>query len=534
MAATDEAVAALRAGLWIPARVMFQAEVDETGDPVAAEGLAQAAWWLDDGDVCVSARMDAYATYRSRHDDLGAGRAATSLAWDSMLFGAGRPVGLGWLAKAERLLAPLPEAEEHAWLAIRAAECALFVQGAPTEALHLGEQASQVAQRTGSVDPEIVGLAIQGLASVRLGDVNEGMALLDEAVAGATAGDVTDLMWIGKVCCWLIVACQATRDFERAADWCLRVEALCRARDLAPLFNVCSIAHASVQIERGAWTEAEQELTDAAVRLSHSRRESRVDAVVQLGELRRRQGRIAEAEQLLDQAEFHPRAQLSRIEIQLTRGLVAEAASSTSEVLAATSPDDRLTRVDVLIVTVRAALACGQQAVARAAAEELRAVADAVGTDPLLAAAARAEGLVAEPPFALTLLREAVRRYAAAGLPYEGGWSRLDLARALLEHGDRAGAEEQAAAATTAFRDLDAIGGLAEAARLGRGSADSGVLTERQVEVLRLVAQGASDREIADSLVISEHTVHRHVSNILVRLDARSGPPQSPPPRKRD
>ena len=308
MTSLSSARSALDAGSWQVARTAFLAVAEETADPLAYEGLAQAAWWLDEGETCVGSRESAYRRHRELGDSLGAARAATGLAWDSLLFGHGEAVALGWWRRAESLLDGLKESAEHGWHAVREAELAMEVSHDPDRALAAGIRASAIARRLDLGDLEVVGLALQGLAMTSAGDVEGGMARLDASVAAATSGDVADPMWMGKVCCWLIAACSQNRDVTRAADWCRRVEAICAERDLAPLFNVCRIQYASVQVARGSWREAERELTGVLERLSGSRRTSRLEAVVQLGELRRRQGRYDEAEALFAQAEFHPSA----------------------------------------------------------------------------------------------------------------------------------------------------------------------------------------------------------------------------------
>jgi DNA-binding NarL/FixJ family response regulator len=381
-----------------------------------------------------------------------------------------------------------------------------------------------VAQAHHVRDLDVVGLALQGLAMTYGGDVAAGTELLDAAVAAATAGDVTDLMWMGKVCCWVIAACEETQDVARAGEWCLRVESICRARDLSPLFNVCRIQYASVQVARGTWAEAESELTAVLERLSSSRRTSRLEAVVQLGELRRRQGRFAEADALFVQAEFAPLAVLGRARIRFACGDAPSAWAAVSGLLRSLPPEGRLPRAAALFAAVHIAEAVGEHDAAVLAAGELRATAEQVSTGPLLAMAAAADGALAEPADAVILLREAVRRFQEAGLRYDEADARLHLARALLTVGDPAGAREQLDTAVPALTDLSAAAGLTEAVGLSAaaGGRGSGPLTPRELEVLRLVSQGMSNHDIAAALVLSEHTVHRHVANILTKLGQSS------------
>ena len=350
------------------------------------------------------------------------------------------------------------------------------------------------------------------------------MARLDASVASATSGDVPDPMWMGKVCCWLIAACNQNKDVTRAADWCHRVEAICAERDLAPLFNVCRIQYASVQVARGSWREAEQELTGVLDRLSASRRASRLEAVVQLGELRRRQGRFDEAEALFAQAEFHPSAIAGRARIQMSGGDPAAAWTTIRGLLEWLPQDSRLARADVLLPAVLVAQAAGDENAARLLAAELRQTAQLTGTHSLMAMASAADAALAPPDAAVPLLTEAVRRFSAADLRFDEAHTRLSLAEALLAKGDGAAARRHLALATEVLSELSAADDLARARRLAdaAGAPAVGPLSTREREVLRLVSQGMSNQEIAASLVLSEHTVHRHVANILTKLGQAS------------
>jgi len=521
MTSVDAAQEALNAGSWSFADSAFRAVIDKTDDPVAHEGLAQVAWWLDDADTCLTAREAAYRRYRARADAVGAARAATALAWDCLLFGRGESVAMGWLGRAQALLAAVDECPEHGWCSVREGELALSVRQDPALALECATRAADVGRRTGDGDLSVVGLALQGLALTRSGEVEPGMARLDSAAAAATGGDVEDWMWMGKVLCWLIAACHETQDVTRAEEWCRRAEAICLDRDLVPLLNVCRIQYASVQVSAGTWTEAEKELTDTVDRLATSTRASRVEAVVQLGELRRRQGRLDEADALFKQAEFDPVAALGRARIRFALGDKTSAWTAVQRLLRSMPSENRLARADVLLAAARIAHAVGEHDEAALAAEELRATAATVRTDALLAMSAVADSVLVESTEASTLLHEAVRHYHRGGLRHDEAEARLLLATALLVQGDSAAAQDQVAAAIGVMAELPDTAGLAHARELqksfDRRSAD--LLTPREQEVLRLVSRGMSNVEIATSLTLSRHTVHRHVANILTKLD---------------
>jgi DNA-binding NarL/FixJ family response regulator len=521
MASLDAAQEALVAGSWSRADGAFRAAIDESNEPAAYEGLAQAAWWLDDAETCLSARETAYRRHRALQDPVGAARAATALASDSVLFGRGESVAMGWLGRAQELLAVVDERAEHGWFLVREAELALSVRQDTAHALTCASRAADVGHRTGDGDLSVVGSALQGLALTRSGEVESGMARLDSAAAAATAGDIVDLMWMGKVLCWLITACHETQDVTRAGEWCRRVEAICVDRHLVPLFNVCRIQYASVQVSGGTWTEAEKELTETIGRLAASPRASRLEAVVQLGELRRRQGRLEEAEALLKQAEFSPVAVLGRALIKFATGDQATAWAVVERLLRSLPPENRLARATTLLPAVRIAHAVGAHEAAVLACAELRAIASAVGTDALLAMSSMAGSVLADSSERDALLHEAVYRYHRSGLRHDEAEARLALATSLGTHADAGGARDQIAAASDIMTDLTDTAGLARARRLAKSfdERSTALLTPRETEVLRLVSRGMSNDEIATALTLSRHTVHRHVANILTKLD---------------
>lgn len=513
---------ALQSGRWDEAAAGFSAVAVASDDPWAHEGLAQTAWWLDDGELSLGAREAAYRGFRSMGDNCSAARAAAALAYDSMLFGRGAAVGRGWLARSADLLGGRTDVPEAGWLAVRQAEIALHVDRDAQAALASAGVAQQVGHATGDGDLVIVGQALAGLAQVRLGDLSAGMPLLDAAAAAATAGDVGELMWMGKICCWLIYACQETRDLTRAAEWCTRVEEICVRQDLTPLFAVCRTQYASLQMATGDCEAAETMLTDVVAGLDGSQRVTRHEAVGQLGELRRRQGRLAEAEQLFRQAGFGATGVIGLARIRLAEGDPGRAWSAISELLRALPSEQQLERADALLVAVSIGVASNRRDEAQAAADELRTLGDRINTPAFLAGAAAAAAVLADGPSAIAHWQDAVRHFQAAGLFFDEAECRLELADCLLRDGDEPGAREQAAVALE--RLLPLAGGplLDHARRLALAEGAHSPLTPRQAEVLRLLAGGQTNAEIATALQLSEHTVHRHVANIYTALGVNS------------
>ncbi|MBD3781500.1 MAG: helix-turn-helix transcriptional regulator [Micrococcales bacterium] len=516
---------ALAAGRWAEAREAFAAHLAGAGEDAAGwDGLATAEWWLDDGAACLTARERAYRAARATGDLRRAAAAATSLGYDAALFGQGSAVALGWLGRARALLAELPElGPEHGWLAVREAELALQVTHRPDLARRAAREAVDVARALDLEDLEIVGEALLGLDEVLRGGLGSGMERLDAAVAAALAGELPDLMWAGKVCCWLVVACREAQDLPRALEWCERVDVLCREHDLAPLLTACRIQYASVRLASGHWLEAERELVAALERMHGSRRSTRTDAVVQLGHLRRRQGRLAEADDLYGQAGYAPAALVGKALVRLEQGDPRSAWRLVSEALEDVPADDRLARGALLLPVVRCAVAAGAHDEARSATHDLAVVADEVGTDALQGSVAAARALVADgpdgdPDAARRHWRAAARSFHRAGLPVDEAEARLALARLLDEEPVAARAEVSSAVST--LEEVEAPECLAAARHLlsePRGR-DPSALTPRELQVLRLVAEGHSTGQIARHLVLSEHTVHRHVANILTRL----------------
>ena len=521
-----EAVAAaweaLSRGSWHEALALLDGAED---DPEALEAVGVANWWLDDAEGTIEARERAYRLYRERGDRESAARVAGALAWDSVLFGGRTAVARGWLDRANRLLEREEPCAEHAWVAVREAEVAL-ASGAPAAARDAAARAVAIAEQVGREDIEVVGRSLEGLALVHEGLIEEGMRRLDESAVAARGGDVRDLMWIGKVCCNLIAACERVGDVERATQWCAEVKEFAQRWELQTLFNVCRTQYAAVLLETGAWDEAEAELEAALAVLGEGRRQIAVDGRARLGELRRRQGRLDEARSLFAEAERSWVARLGTVELALDEGDAGAAFALAERLERATAPGRHLDRIAVLALLVRAAAAAGRTDDAIEASVELDRVADEIGTTRARAAAARAGGESALATGDLELARrrleDAVDLYASCEAPYERARARLALARVLLELGSDDRARAEASAARDAFPELDARRDAALAARLAEPRSDgdgrSSPLTKRERDILALVAAGKSNREIASELVISQHTVHRHVANILRKL----------------
>jgi hypothetical protein len=249
--------AALARGAWEDARDCFERAIAREETAEALEGLGLAAYWLDDAALTRDARERAYRRYRHDGDRIGAARVALWLAWDANAFRGEPAVASGWVQRARRLLDGLPLAPEHGLVLIREGELALSIAHDPITARQRGAEAAAIARTLGNANLEAIALSLEGLALVNAGRIDDGMRLLDEATAVATAGEVTDLNAIGFACCRLIVGCERVRDFDRASQWCGRLRDLCTRWQLRSLLAVCRVQYASVLTWRGPCQEAE-------------------------------------------------------------------------------------------------------------------------------------------------------------------------------------------------------------------------------------------------------------------------------------
>jgi tetratricopeptide (TPR) repeat protein len=385
-ASVREAVAAaweaLSRGSWNEALALVGGD---DGDPQALEAAGVAYWWLDDADATLAARERAYRLYRAQMDPVGAARVAGALAWDALLFDGRTAVARGWLERASRLLAEENVSHEHAWLAIREAEVALAT-GSASDARAAAERAVWIATELRQEELEVIGRSLEGLALVHEGAVDEGMRRLDESAVAATAGDVTDLMWIGKVCCNLIAACERVGDLERAAQWSAEVKEFAARWELRALFNTCRTQYAGVLLQTGEWKEAEAELQAALAAFAGGRRAALAEGTAKLGELRRRQGRLDEARELFAQAERSWAARVGTIELALDEEDPRRALALAERLKRATEEDRHLDRASVLALFVRAAVAADRLDAAAETSIELERLAAKLDTPGALAA----------------------------------------------------------------------------------------------------------------------------------------------------
>jgi LuxR family transcriptional regulator, maltose regulon positive regulatory protein len=521
---------------WERGRTLFEAAAERDESAEALEGLSLAAWWLDDAETMFSTRERAYRLYRRDGDVLSAGRLATLFGIDYFSFRGEPAIGNGWFRRAHRLLEALPPVSEHGWLWIWEGQIRLLEDNDPATARRLGHEAAELGRALADPDIEMTGLGLEGLAAVTAGEISEGMAKLDEATAAAVGGEMSLPAGMGATCCYLIFACERARDFDRAGQWCKRVQELCLQWRWVSLFSTCRTHYASVLLSQGAWKEAEAELEAATRELEATRPGKVTDGIVRLAELRRRQGRLDEADRLLERISFSPHALFGLAALAFDRGQAADALDLIDRFLRQIPIENRTDRAAAFELAVRAHAALGEAEAGRAPLAELEALADAVATDPMRASAALARGVLAraagEYAEGRRRLEDAVDLFQRSRVPFESAQARLELAQVLVELGREDLALREARSAQAALGEVGA--GLeahraaallrqlgAAPPRRGHGEPTFG-LSARELEVLRLVAQGLSNQRIAEALVLSEHTVRRHVANILKKMGAPS------------
>jgi DNA-binding CsgD family transcriptional regulator len=516
---------------WEEARGLFERALDGEETPEAWEGLSWAAWWLDDGEAVLGARERAYALYRQAADPNGAARMATWLAVDQLDFRGAHAVASGWLGRAHRLLDSVETSKEHGWLAFQEGFFA-YAGGDTARAGELSARAAELGRQLGVPDLEMLGLALEGATSVACARVDEGMRCLDEATAAALEGGAEIPISGAWTFCFLVTACTATLDFERAAEWCDRLAEFAERFGSRYMLAFCRAEYGAVHLWHGRWDEAEELLETAVEDYSCSRPAWVSGPLVELADLRRRQGRRTEAGQLLDRAGASSSAHLCRARLALDEGKTLQGVDLGRRVLRQL-PDDRLlSRAPALELLVHAHSARGEVDEAAAALTSLREVAERVGTPALGACADRAEAELAaargELDRARTLLEDAVDCFERCGAPFEAARARLELASCLLalERAEEARAEANAAhdrlVALGAEPDVQRAERLLAVATGARSAVPLGDLTRREAEVLALLTEGLTNRQIAERLVVSEHTVHRHVTNLLRKLDLPS------------
>lgn len=454
------------------------------------------------------------------------------LGIDELDFHGASVVANGWLQRAGRLLEDLEPAPEHGWLAFQEGYLAHLSSDHQTAARR-ARKAAGVGRRLKVADLEMLGLALEGSALVATTRVAEGMRRLDEATATALEGEASVPISCAWTFCFLVSSCLEVRDYGRAFDWIDRIAEFAGRHGSRYMLGFCRSHYGAVHLSRGRWVEAETEIVQAVAAYERSRPSMADEPLTWLAELRRRQGRHTDADALLARAGDGLSAQLCRARLAEDRGQV-QRSSELAERCLRQVRDDSLEVAPALEVLVRARLKLGDVDGAAAARDALRAIADHADTLPLRGSALVADGRIGaargDHGSAQQALEDAVDAFSRSGTPFEAATARLDLAGTLAAMGRT---ESAVTELHTAGRTLRALGAAHEADRADgmlaelrsarrAGAIGMGAITPREREVLGWLAQGWTNRQIAARLMVSEHTVHRHVTNVLRKLDVPS------------
>ncbi len=445
-----------------------------------------------------------------------------------MIFGTGGDWSLatGWRARAERLVAELGgDVVERGYTEFLRMFGHLAL-GEFTAAAECAGQTTAVGRAHRDPDLLALGLCSQGRLALYAGRIADGLALLDESMAGLTAGEVSPLVF-GNVFCTAIEGCQEIADLDRVVQWTSALHRWCAAQPgLVAFTGQCSVHRGQIMRLRGAWPEALDEFERAIGRYRSMDSTAAIGlAAYERGDIHRLRGEYGLAEQCYRQSSEHGHdPQPGSALLWLARGAGEDAVAAVRRLLG--EPAGPVHRARLLPAAVDVLVSCGAWDEARAAAEELDEVAACIGCLPVVAQAAYAAAAVelaeGDAAGAMPYLRKARQLWSQVGSPYECGRVRNLLGRALLALGDEHSAQEELESARAVFRELGAAPAADEVEQLLRPDRLPAGLTAREVEVLRLVASGRGNAQIAADLVLSEKTIARHLSNIFGKLEVGS------------
>ncbi len=493
----------------------------ETSD---LRALATAAFLVGDTETSMRALERSFQLHEEGDDPQAAARDALVLTMVLDLSGHAAASG-GWMARATRLLEGSPDSAEHGFLQRNVMLQHVF-GGRPAEAVELAVTVVDAGRRHGEPDLVAMGLVVQGRMAIYQSRVREGLALLDEAMLGVVSGDVSPIM-SGRIYCTMIDACKELDDVRRMTDWTRLLSTWCEAQEgLVSFTGQAAVHRAQIMRAQGAWSDALDELALAEERYRVQGLEESAlgDVELERAGLLRMRGDLdaaAAAYAAADERGYDPQPGLTLLWLALGRVDAAVAASRRM----LDDYQNPVRRSQVLPVVVQVLLAAGDVDGAATCAQELEQIAAAFGSPAVTASAAYGRGTVSlaqdSAPDALPHLRAAWRAWLDLGARYEAAWARTRIAQAFRAMDDEDSAAAELTVAGRIFAELGAEPARREVEGL-LGTTRPDGLTAREIEVLRLVASGRSNPQIAAELFLSEKTVARHLSNIFGKTNVKS------------
>jgi DNA-binding NarL/FixJ family response regulator len=509
---------------WTSAYQAFlRAEQETALAPEDIELLAMAAYFTGRDEHYLSALERAHHAYCNAGQPLRAVRCAFWLGFRLLMRGETGHAS-GWLTRGRRLLdRESRECAEHGYLLLPVVEQRL-ASGNCEGAYAAAAEAVLIGERCRDADLIACARHQQGRIRLQQGQVEPGLALLDEAMLAATAGELSILV-TGLMFCSVIAACQEVYALDRSREWTAALTHWCEGQpDMVAFVGACQVHRAEIMQLQGAWPDAIATAQRACARAQGLDRRATAAAYYQQAEVHRLRGEFAAAEgayRNASQRGLDPQPGLALL--RLVQGRTGDAvAAIRSEVSTTTG---RLKRISLLPAYVEIMLAAGELEAAREACGELDDIARSINTEVPEAMAAQARGalLLAEGDArtAIGTLRRAFEVWLRVEVPHAAARVRVQIGLACRALGDQDGASLEIEAARSIFDRLSAAPDLARVDSLMQGtpSGNTHRLTRRELEVLRLVAAGETNKAIAGRLRISERTIDRHVSNILTKLD---------------
>jgi ATP/maltotriose-dependent transcriptional regulator MalT len=505
----------------------FLARADELEPLTAAdlELLATSAFMLGREDECSRILERAYQRRSEAGEARPAARCAFWIGTQLALRGEMGPA-TGWLGRAQRLLEGEGDCVERGYMLIPVVfqhEAEGDLEGAAATAA----AAAETGERFGDKDLFALAVHAQGDILVRAGKVREGLGLLDEAMVAVTEGGLSSPIVTGIVYCGVILACEHVYELRRAKEWTDALRRWCdRQPELVAFSGRCLVHRAQILQLQGAWPDALAETERADERFEQAMNQAAAARSAYLrGEVHRLRGEFAEAEEAYRRtSRLGSEPQPGLALLRLAQGSLDAAAAAIRRVVGETT--DPMRRAGLLPAYTEIVLAAGELDEARSAGRELEQICEQCESDMLRAMLAGTRGAVelaaGETADALVSLRQASQAWQELEAPYEAARARVLVGLACRELGDEEAFALELEAARSAFEELGAAPDVAAVDELQGKAAGAHGLTARELEVLRLVATGKSNREIASALVISEHTVARHVQNIFRKLGVAS------------